>query len=211
MAIYITRPEPFIRQASAGFNWLLPISNTGQATPSECRHSFWQFKVSRPENYTYLRSRCRLCAWTSCNNPLTVVQASACMPDRILLRQERWLRWYAPAVDACALTVVNVNDPSIPDTSHVNQLPRQKRILNIIAGVDAREQLAEPRQLSVEGRWLEWTDVMNSDPSWHRLLHDQDDSELSFSLREITSTLPTPHNLRRWGQLNRHVQPIATV
>ena len=42
---------------------------------------------------------------------------------------------------------------------------------------------------------------MNSDLSWRRLLHGLDDSELSFSLRVITNTLPTPDNLRRWGQL----------
>ena len=73
--------------------------------------------------------------------------------DRLLLRQERWSRRYAPAVeDACALTVVNAN-PSIPDNSHVNQLPRRKRILNIIASVDAEQQLAKLlQQLSVQGR-----------------------------------------------------------
>ena len=121
--------------------------------------------------------------------------------DRLLLRQEWWSRRYAPAVEhARALTVVNAN-PSIPDNSHVNQLPRQKDILNIIISVDAEEQLAKLQQLSFQGRWLEWTGVMNSDLSWRRLLHGLDDSELSFSLRVITNTLPTTDNLRRWGQL----------
>ena len=70
---------------------------------------------------------------------------------------------------------------------------------------------------------------MNLDLSWRRLLHGLDDSELSFSLRVITNTLPTPNNLRRWGELggsekernflsfspppwrtdNRHVLPIV--
>ena len=79
--------------------------------------------------------------------------------------------------------------------------PCRKHILNIIASVDAEEHLAKLQQLSVQGRWLEWTDVMNSDLSWRRLLHGLDNSELSFSLRVITNTLPTPDNLRRWGQL----------
>ena len=57
-----------------------------------------------------------------------------------------------------------------------------KRILNIIASVDAEEQLAKLQQLCVQGRWLEWTDVMNSDLSWPLLLHGLDDSELTFSL-----------------------------
>ena len=43
---------------------------------------------------------------------------------------------------------------SIPDNSHVNQLPRRKR-MNIIASVDAEEQLAKLQQLSVQGP-LEW-------------------------------------------------------
>ena len=121
--------------------------------------------------------------------------------DRLLLRQERWSRQYASAVEhACALTVVNVN-PSISNNSHVNQHPRRKRILNIIASIDAEEQLAKLQQLSIQGRRLEWRDVMNSDLSWRRLLHGLDDSELSFSLRVITNTLPAPDNLCRWGQL----------
>ena len=53
---------------------------------------------------------------------------------------------------------------------------------------------------TVQGRWLEWTDVVNSDLSWRRLIHGIDDGELSFTLRAITYTLPTPENLRRWGQ-----------
>ena len=121
--------------------------------------------------------------------------------DRLLLRQERWSRRYAPAVEhACALTVVNAN-PSMPNNSHVNQLPRQTRNLKLIASIAAEQQLAKLRQLSVQGRQLEWTDVMNSDRSWRRLLHGLDDSELSFSLRVITNTLPTPDNLRRLSQL----------
>ena len=121
--------------------------------------------------------------------------------DRLLLRQEQWWRRYAPAVEhACAPTVVNAN-PSIPDNSHVNHLPRRKRILNIIASIDAEVQLAKLQQLSVQGRWLKWTGVMNSDLSWRSLLHGMDDSELSFSLRLITNTLLTLDNLRRWGQL----------
>ena len=120
--------------------------------------------------------------------------------DRLLLRQGQWSRRYAPAVEhACALTVVNANSPPA-DNSRVSQLPRRKRILNLIASIDTEEQLSKLQQLSVQGRWLEWTDVMNSDLSWRRLLHGLDDSELSFSLRVVTNTLPTPDNLRRWGQ-----------
>ena len=79
-------------------------------------------------------------------------------------------------------------------------LLRRKRILNIIAEIDTESQLARLRQLAVQGRWLEWTDAMHSDLSWRRLIHGLDDGELQFNLRAISNTLPTPDNLRRWGQ-----------
>ena len=41
---------------------------------------------------------------------------------------------------------------------------------------------------------------MHSDLSWRRLIHGLDDGELRFNLRALTNTLPTPDNLRRWGQ-----------
>ena len=41
---------------------------------------------------------------------------------------------------------------------------------------------------------------MHSDLSWRRLIHGLDDGELQFNLRAISNTLPTPDNLRRWGQ-----------
>ena len=42
--------------------------------------------------------------------------------------------------------------------------------------------------------------VTHSDLSWRRLIHGLDDGELRFNLRAISNTLPTPDNLRRWGQ-----------
>ena len=69
-----------------------------------------------------------------------------------------------------------------------------------IAEIDTESKLARLRQLAIQGRWLEWTDAMHSDLSWRRLIHGLDDGELRFNLRAISNTLPTPDNLRRWGQ-----------
>ena len=123
--------------------------------------------------------------------------------DRSLASQSQWSRKYPPAVEhACASTVVEANAPELvgQPTSAKSQPDRRKRILNIISEIDTESQLAKLKQLAVQGRWLEWTDAMHSDLSWRRLIHGLDDGELRFNLRVITNTLPTPDNLRRWGQ-----------
>ena len=104
---------------------------------------------------------------------------------------------------ACAATVVEVNSSDLTaQTTSFEPVSRRKRILNIIAEIGTESQLARLRQLqlAVQGRWLEWTDAMHSDLSWRRLIHGLDDGELQFNLRAISNTLPTPDNLRRWGQ-----------
>ena len=70
---------------------------------------------------------------------------------------------------------------------------------HIIQQIDTEATLPQLRQLSIQGRWLEWTDVVNLDLSWRRLIHGIDDGELHFTLRAITNTVPTLDNLRRWG------------
>ena len=65
--------------------------------------------------------------------------------------------------------------------------------------IDVEEQLAKLRRLEVQNRWLEWTDVMNADLTWRRLIFGMSDNELKFTLQAITNTAPTPDNLRRWN------------
>ena len=102
---------------------------------------------------------------------------------------------------ACAATVVEANSSDLTaQTTSFEPVSRRKRILNIIAEIDTESHLARLRQLAIQGRWLEWTDAMHSDLSWRRLIHGLDDGELQFNLRAISNTLPTPDNLRRWGQ-----------
>ena len=122
--------------------------------------------------------------------------------DRLLANQSQWSRQFPPAVEhACAATVVEANSSELTtQTTSLEPASRRKRILNIIAEIDTESQLSRLRQLAVQGRWLEWTDAMHSDLSWRRLIHGLDDGELRFNLRAISNTLPTPDNLRRWGQ-----------
>ena len=122
--------------------------------------------------------------------------------DRLLANQSQWSRQFPPAVEhACAATVVEANSSELTtQKTCLEPVSRRKRILNIIAEIDTESQLARLRQLAIQGRWLEWTDAMHSDLSWRRLIHGLDDGELQFNLRVISNTLPTPDNLRRWGQ-----------
>ena len=122
--------------------------------------------------------------------------------DRLLANQSQWSRQFPPAVEhAGAATVVEANSSELTtQTTSLEPVSRRKRILNIIAEIETESQLARLRQLAIQGRWLEWTDAMHSDLSWRRLIHGLDDGELRFNLRAISNTLPTPDNLRRWGQ-----------
>ena len=112
--------------------------------------------------------------------------------DNLLQRQSTWSRKFPAAVEhACATTVVEANPtPASPQNlltseSESRSLQRhpsdRKRLLNWVSDIDTEQQLAKLRTLEIQGRWLEWTDVMHSDLSWRRLLHGLDDANLRFS------------------------------
>ena len=86
--------------------------------------------------------------------------------------------------------------PRQPCLSH---LGRRKNILKIITENDTKSQLAKPRQLAVQGGWLEWADAMHSDLSWCRLIHGGRQKAL-IQLKGKTNTFLTQDNLVRWGQ-----------
>ena len=75
----------------------------------------------------------------------------------------------------------------------------RKRILNLVSEVDTEEQLSKLRKLEIQGKFLEWTDVMHSDLTWRWIIFGMSDGELCFSVQAITNTMLTPDNLRRWG------------
>ena len=115
-------------------------------------------------------------------------------------------RWaFPPAAEhACAATVVEANPPAsnqLQSRSVCNksQATSRKRMLNLVSEVDTEEQLSKLRKLEIQGKFLEWTDVMHSDLTCRRLIFGMSDGELRFSLQAITNTTPTPDNLRRWG------------
>ena len=121
--------------------------------------------------------------------------------ERLVVTQNEWTRKYAPAVEhACASSVAEANSEPTDHTEKSSASSHRKQMLTIIAEIDTQAQLTKLKKLAVQGRWLEWTDAMHSDLSWRRLIHGLDDGELRFNLRVITNTLPTPDNLRRWGQ-----------
>ena len=52
------------------------------------------------------------------------------------------------------------------------------------------------RNLQMQGRWLEWTDVMFKDFSWSSLLYGGTGRDPKFLLASTMNVLPTPDNLR---------------
>ena len=128
--------------------------------------------------------------------------------QRALKTQTTWTRQYSPAVEhAMAETVVESNPvDNLFDCTLKGKDPtplpppvRRKRITSLIAEIDTQEQIEKLQKLQIQGKWLEYTNVMNCDLSWRRLIHGFEDGELSFILRAISNTLPTPDNLKRWG------------
>ena len=108
----------------------------------------------------------------------------------------------------CAATVVEANPPAsnqLQSRSVCNksQASSRKRMLNLVSEVDTEEQLSKLRKLEIQGKFLEWTDVMHSDLTWRRLIFGMSDGELRFSLQAITNTTPTPDNLCRHGRRSK--------
>lgn len=139
--------------------------------------------------------------------------------ESIYHRQEKWLRKFAPAVEAeCARTVVIASlqaetqnmaplaapcqKPQRPFSRSQNRV--QDRVVrhgvnSYIREIDVAQQLERLRSLQVQGRWLEWTQHMHQDFSWQCLIHNWSDAELRFALQAVTDTAPSANNLHRWG------------
>ena len=89
--------------------------------------------------------------------------------EAILERQTQWTRKYPPAVEhACASTVVDSRQPALDvqpalhECSSISRSPpRRKQVTNIIQQIDTEATLEQLRQLSIQGRWLQWTEFMN--------------------------------------------------
>ena len=135
----------------------------------------------------------------------------------VLARQGSWRKRFAPAVEvACASTVVqsNLTTASRPPSSareglglskptnsqtHPSSATLRQRLSSHLRVIDVEEQLSRLKTLQLQGRWLEWSGLMNLDLSWQQLIHNWSDKELRFALQATTNTAPTPLNLRRWG------------
>ena len=107
------------------------------------------------------------------------------------------LQWLTPANQHWMFNQPSTKAPRDQDLDP----PCRKQVTNIIQQVDTEATLQQLRQLSIRGRWLEWTESMNLDLSLRRLFHGIDNGELHFTFRAITNTVPTQDNLRRWDNM----------
>ena len=81
---------------------------------------------------------------------------------------------------------------------HYSKPPR-KAVLDTFNTINNEEQLSTLRHLQIQGKWLEWNAVMFQDISWTALLYGGTGRDLKFLLAATQNVLPTPDNLRRWG------------
>ena len=135
----------------------------------------------------------------------------------ILARQGSWRKRFAPAVEvACASTVIQANQSAVgkpassareglglsrpsPNQNRPSNATLRRCLSSYLRVIDVEEQLSHLKTLQLQGRWLEWSGLMNLDLSWQKLIHNWSDKELRFALQATTNTAPTPLNLRRWG------------
>lgn len=129
-------------------------------------------------------------------------------------RQQKWVRKFAPAIEAqCAEASVSNNltrsewvkfskspldpAPRPPPPKKLRQMTNQQ-----LREIDVSEQLNKLKGLQCQGRWLEWSQEMYLDLSWKKLIYNWSECELRFALQGMTDTAPTNPNLRRWGNPN---------
>ncbi|XP_065177134.1 uncharacterized protein LOC135806900 [Sycon ciliatum] len=87
--------------------------------------------------------------------------------------------------------------------------PPRKDFLQTFEEINAQEQILRLKTLQVQGKWLEWTSVMWQDLSWKSLLYGGTGKDLKFLLASTLDVLPSPTNLRRWG--NTVVDPYCSL
>ena len=87
--------------------------------------------------------------------------------------------------------------------------PPRKDLLQTFEEINAQEQILRLKTLQVQGKWLEWTSVMWQDLSWKSLLYGGTGKDLKFLLASTLDVLPSPTNLRRWG--NTVVDPYCSL
>ena len=91
---------------------------------------------------------------------------------------------------------------------HFSKPPR-KELLDTFQVIEAEAQISKLKSLQIQGKWLEWSSVMWHDTSWTSLLYGGTGRDLKFILASTQDVLPSPANLRRWG--NTEVDPLCAL
>ena len=122
-------------------------------------------------------------------------------------KEQTFTRRFSPVVELeCAETAVWDTPASRPPraglgfvTPKARVVKPRKQILNTIREGDCQEQLRHLKGLQMQGAWTKWADTMFEDMTWRKLLYEGYGRTISFQMNAILNTLPSPDNLRRWG------------
>ena len=69
-------------------------------------------------------------------------------------------------------------------------LTERRQLTNIVAELDCQQQLTKLQELQMQGNWAKWTATMNQDFSWKRLLFENNDKMILFSLKAKSTSCP---------------------
>ena len=93
----------------------------------------------------------------------------------------------------------------LPSSRKYSAAPR-RALLKVYDDINVEAQVKRLKELQMQGRWLEWPDAMFQDLSRSLLLYGGTGRDLKFLFVSTMNILPTPDNLRRWGNtvVNQH-------
>ena len=79
----------------------------------------------------------------------------------------------------------------------------REQVLQVFSKIAEEERILRAlTKRTCFSNWLKWDSALAVDLSWQHILHRYSDSHFKFVLNSIENTLPTPDNLKRWGQSN---------
>ena len=81
-------------------------------------------------------------------------------------------------------------------------LSQRQQIVSLHTSEVEHKRLMRAGMYDMQTAWYTWglENTMQHDLSWRQMLHQYSDRLLRFVLNQRLNTLPSPDNLRRWGQ-----------
>ena len=74
------------------------------------------------------------------------------------------------------------------------------KVVSFVYNTNNEARMTHLRSLVKQGKIAQWDHVIETDFSWNKLTFGMSQGEFSFMVNSMHNLLPTPDNLRLWGQ-----------